>query len=164
MELPAQCCAWWFILTCFPGFINYKWGFKTNALYWENWVEAYGQCLNPAAQGVSPTWLWNTWLLGVQGEDQNKKTQLLSAPSPKLFFQTGCFPSWVNSSSPNTAFTFELLAWWSSLRQQSWTFALHRKELYVTTVLISANNGWSRPGKRKATGHLLVILFTHSCI
>lgn len=76
----------------------------------------------------------------------------------------GCFPSRVNSCFPNAAFTFELLPWWSSLRQQSWTFALHRKELYVTTVLISANNGWSRPGKIKGTGHLLVILFTHSCI
>lgn len=128
-------------------------GVKNNALYWESQVEAYGLRLNPAAQGWAPTWLWNAWLLHVQGEEENKKT-ITFCSFTKTVFQIGWFPSRVNSCSPNAAFTFELLPWWSSLRQQSWTFPLHRKDLYVTTVLISANNGRSRPGKIKAMGHL----------
>lgn len=98
-------------------------------------------------------------------EKQRTKEQLLSAPSLELFFRL--FPISVNSCFLNAAFAFELLLWWSSVRKQSWTLPFHRKDLYVSTVLISANNGRSRTGgekKKKPGATCIVMLLIHSCI
>lgn len=52
---------------------------------------------------------------GRKGEEENN----YFLPLHQNCFSDWLFLDWVNSCSPNAAFAFELLLWWSSLRQQS---------------------------------------------